>query len=379
MRVVTVILTLLYPYAVYLATSRGYFGCAAGLLALILILKLRSRLTSSHALLSALCLGALAVIFSNYAPALPLYYPIVVNLGLLVIFASSLLRPPCVIERLAALSRGPLPPEGRRYCRRVCVVWVIFFAVNGLVAYDSLHRSLSWWLLYNGCISYVAMGSLFVGEYLIRLRVMKRALPLLSVPALLGALMLAPSAVVAEPSPDIQAIRQHLTPPSPFRSTFRESRHIAALTAPLESEGEMRCLPQKGIVWRIRRPIERTTVITPSGLTIVNDSGARETVTDRANISSALLSLMGGAVEEAEENFTVTTSGSVNAWSITLSPKDTLVAEIVLAIVVRGSSRPETLEVHHANGDKVVTTFTEPKPLSENEIQELRSSLHDAL
>jgi hypothetical protein len=88
---------------------------------------------------------------------------------------------------------------------------------------------------------------------------------------------------------------------------------------------------------------------------------------------------MGGAVEEAEENFTITTSGSVNAWSIRLSPKDTLVAEIVLAIIVRGSTRPDTLEVHHANGDKVVTTFAEPKPLSENEIQELRSSLHDAL
>jgi hypothetical protein len=208
---------------------------------------------------------------------------------------------------------------------------------------------------------------------------MRRALPVLSVPALLGALMLVSSTVVAEPSPDIQQIRQHLKPPSPFRSTFRESRHIAALTSPLESEGEMRCLPQKGIVWRIRRPIERTTVITPSGLTIIKDSGALENVTDRANISSALLSLMGGAVEEAEENFTITTSGSVNAWSIRLSPKDTLVAEIVLAIIVRGSTRPDTLEVHHANGDKVVTTFAEPKPLSENEIQELRSSLHDAL
>lgn len=379
MRVAFAILTLLYPGAVYFATTQGYFGLSAGLLALVLIIKLRTNSNSPRALIATLSVGVIAVIASSYIPALPLYYPILVNLGLLVVFASSLIQPPSIIERFATLSRGPLPPEGQRYCRRVCFAWVIFFVANGLIAYDSLHRSLEWWGLYNGCISYLLMGTLFACEYLIRLRVMKRMRPILSLLPVIVATALLPGAVWAEPTPDIQQIRQHLKPATPFRSTFREERHIAALTAPLESEGEMRCLPQKGIVWRVTRPIERTTIITPSGLTIFSGTGEQEKISDRANISSALLSLMGGSVEETAENFTITTSGSVNAWSITLTPKDTLVAEIVSGIVVRGTDRPEALEVQHANGDKVVTTFTEPKSLSESEVRELRSSLNEAL
>lgn len=377
MRVAFAILTLLYPCAVYFAMTRGHLGLSAGLLALVLIIKLRTRSNSPRALISALTVGAIAAIVSSYIPVLPLYYPILVNLGLLVVFASSLIQPPSIIERFATLSRGPLPPEGQRYCRRVCFAWVIFFIVNGVIAYDSLHRSLGWWGLYNGCISYILMGTLFACEYLIRLRVVKKTLSPLSLLFLLSMVAFSPVTGRTEPSLDIQQIRQHLKPPTPFRSTFREQRYISALTAPLESEGEMRCLPQRGIVWRVHRPIERTTVITPSGLTTFTTTGERENISDRANISSALLSLMGGSVEEAEENFTIAGSGAVNAWSITLTPKDSLVREIVSSIVVRGTDRPEVLEVHHANGDKVVTRFAEPQSLSESEAQELRSSINE--
>ena len=41
---------------------------------------------------------------------------------------------------------------------------------NGTVALDSaLNRSDAWWALYNGLISYIAMGLMFAGEYAVRL------------------------------------------------------------------------------------------------------------------------------------------------------------------------------------------------------------------
>jgi hypothetical protein len=64
---------------------------------------------------------------------------------------------------------------------------------------------------------------------------------------------------------------------------------------------------------------------------------------------------------------------------ITLTPKDSLVAEIVAKIVVQGSDRPEVLEVHHANTDTIITSFAEPIPLSESEVLELQTSLNEAL
>jgi uncharacterized membrane protein len=380
MRVAFAILTLLYPLSVYLATTRGYLGITAALLAVALMIKVRtgSTLTQPRSLIVALSVGAIALVASHYLPTIPLYYPFVVNLVLLTIFTTSLIRPPSIIERFATITQGPLPAEGQRYCRRVCQVWVAFFVTNTIIAFDSLHRSLEWWSLYNGCISYLIMGTLFVVEYLIRLRVMRRIHPIIS-SLLLAALAFPISRAYAEPTLDLQQIRQHLKPATPFRSTFREERRIAALTAPLSSSGEMRCLPQRGIEWRMKHPVERTTIITPSGLKVIDRIGASEQVSDRANISAALLSLMGGDLQEAAEDFMITASGSVNAWMITLTPKDSLVAEIVAKIVVQGSDRPEVLEVHHANTDTIITSFAEPIPLSESEVLELQTSLNEAL
>jgi hypothetical protein len=207
---------------------------------------------------------------------------------------------------------------------------------------------------------------------------MKRIHAALSV-VILAVFMCPLPASHAEPDLNIQQIQQQLKPLNPFRSSFHEQRFIAALTAPLESEGEMQCLPERGILWRVTRPVERTTIITPDGLKIISRTGESESVADRAKISAALLSLMGGAVEKASEDFTITASGNVKAWSITLTPKDSLVAEIVAKIVVQGSDRPQVLEVHHANSDRIVTTFTEPTILSEGELRELQSSLNAAL
>lgn len=104
-------------------------------------------------------------------------YPILVSGILLVQFAGSLVNPPSVVERFAAMARSggtPLPPEAVLYCRKVTVVWVGFFsfniAVSGLTA---LSGSWSVWTWYNGCISYVLAGLLMAGEWLVRLRVQK--------------------------------------------------------------------------------------------------------------------------------------------------------------------------------------------------------------
>ena len=93
----------------------------------------------------------------------------------LVFFASSL-SGESVIEKLARLKEPDLPAAGRRYCRRLTLVWCAFFVLNGLIAFDSAgNRTEVWWALYNGLIAYVLIGCLFAGEWLIRLRIRKRS------------------------------------------------------------------------------------------------------------------------------------------------------------------------------------------------------------
>jgi len=50
-------------------------------------------------------------------------------------------------------------------------VWCGFFVLNGAIALGTaLWASEAVWSLYTGVISYVLMGLLFAGEYLVRLR-----------------------------------------------------------------------------------------------------------------------------------------------------------------------------------------------------------------
>ncbi|MGF1755265.1 hypothetical protein L4C33_16930, partial [Vibrio makurazakiensis] len=99
------------------------------------------------------------------------YYPVVVNLCMLVVFASSLRQPQTIIERLARLQEPDLAQSGVMYTRKVTKVWCLFFVINGSIALYTCFQSLEVWTLYNGLISYLLAGSLFSIEWLVRQKV----------------------------------------------------------------------------------------------------------------------------------------------------------------------------------------------------------------
>ncbi|MEO7066678.1 MAG: hypothetical protein ABI114_07200 [Rhodanobacter sp.] len=99
------------------------------------------------------------------------WYPVLINALLLATFGWSLIYGPPFIERFARMQEPDLPPAAVRYTRVVTWVWVGFFAFNGsMAAALTLWAPLSWWTLYNGCIFYVLLGTLFGGEWLLRQR-----------------------------------------------------------------------------------------------------------------------------------------------------------------------------------------------------------------
>lgn len=99
-------------------------------------------------------------------------YPVIANLAMLWLFASSLRTPMPLVERLARLREPQLPPSGVRYTRRVTQVWSVFFAVNAAVAlWTALYADLALWTLYNGALSYALCAALMGIELLVRRRV----------------------------------------------------------------------------------------------------------------------------------------------------------------------------------------------------------------
>jgi uncharacterized membrane protein len=121
------------------------------------------------ALLAAATLQSLSLFWD--ADLAMLLYPTLMGLSFTCAFFYTLFSPPSMVERFATL-RQPVPAEAQGYLYKVTLVWVCFLLLNTLISagtvYNALHNDLQLWTLYNGLISYLLMGLLLVGEWLLR-------------------------------------------------------------------------------------------------------------------------------------------------------------------------------------------------------------------
>ena len=164
------LITLSYPLWVYLGLNYGNFSFLLVLLAVIGIMHgvRAARGERISWLWFAVC--ALLLTWSiGMGSSLGIkFYPVAINIGLLLFFAWSLYHPPTVIERIARFSEPDLSPAGVNYTRNVTLTWCGFFVLNGSVAFLTLFASDEVWALYNGLLSYLLMGLLMGGEWLYR-------------------------------------------------------------------------------------------------------------------------------------------------------------------------------------------------------------------
>ncbi len=176
MAALPVLITLPYPFLIWLGHSEFEPRLLAGLLVLAALIRMLTTKGSKAGrwwLAGALLLAIAAVCGNAWMPLK--LYPVLVNGVMLGIFSYSLVAPPSIIERIARLQEPNLPVQAVAYTRRVTQVWCLFFVINGSIALGTtLWASPAVWALYNGVIAYVLMGILFGGEYLVRLRFKRR-------------------------------------------------------------------------------------------------------------------------------------------------------------------------------------------------------------
>ncbi|MBR4531731.1 AMP-binding protein [bacterium] len=126
--------------------------------------------------------AGLLCFFTNKTIFLKLYSP-AINLILLIFFGSTLIFGPNIIFRFATLADKSIKgsfheKKVENYCRKVTVVWCIFFILNGSAAALTVFAGRIFgttpenadkiWSLYNGGISYILMGVLFAAEFIVR-------------------------------------------------------------------------------------------------------------------------------------------------------------------------------------------------------------------
>jgi uncharacterized membrane protein len=179
---VSALLLLGYPFAVYFGLENlGIEGIAVALIGLFVIrivLGTKAKLKELKYLtwmtggvgITLLSLGTLLD-----HQGLLTFYPVVVNLCLLSVFAISLTQKQSLIERLAKLQDPFLNAKAIRYTRNVTKIWCLFFIVNGTISLSTCFMPIEIWALYNGLVSYLAIGLLFSIEFIVRKRIQGQA------------------------------------------------------------------------------------------------------------------------------------------------------------------------------------------------------------
>lgn len=162
-------IVLLYPFIVYFGTKVLPIHSLYILIilfltgGLILQIKKSRRILSVATLLVAILLCVSSAFSGNQR--FVLYFPLLFTMTLLFSFSYTLFYPPSMIEVFARMIIPERSREEVEYCRRVTLMWVVFFIFNGIAAsYTACCTSLAIWSLYNGLISYLIIGLLFTAE-----------------------------------------------------------------------------------------------------------------------------------------------------------------------------------------------------------------------
>jgi uncharacterized membrane protein len=161
-----------YPLLNHAAAVYGEPRLAALGVALVVWALASGWLGVAGALLVATPVFALSLWAARSFPSLLLYAPpLVINLALCVLFASTLFpgRDPLVTGFARMERAGPLPSDLARYTRSLTGVWAGFFALMATIsAILAATGPLAAWSLFTNLLNYLLVVLLFVIEYAYR-------------------------------------------------------------------------------------------------------------------------------------------------------------------------------------------------------------------
>ncbi len=172
LKAVVIVLSIAYPFMIYWGLQHYQAARLLPFLLVLLALRWVAGGKTSERIGTIAILVSVIIIALTWGHQLGLkFYPAMVNLGFLVLFAGSLVSPPSFVERLARIRQPNLSPAGVSYTLKVTWMWSIFFLINGsIAAITALWASNEVWALYNGFIAYLVIGMLFGAEWMVRRR-----------------------------------------------------------------------------------------------------------------------------------------------------------------------------------------------------------------
>jgi hypothetical protein len=176
---------------------------------------------------------------------------------------------------------------------------------------------------------------------------------------LAGALCLPPPSQATPPEAalDADALVAGLRREAPARTPYAEVRFSGLLERPLILHGELEYLGPSQLGKRVDTPYKEQTKVANGEASVQRGTRAPRTFSlgqapELEGFLRGFAALLGGDAVALARDFTLSASGSRNAWQLVLKPRDGRLARRVNAITVDGSgTTPLCFRTEEADGD----------------------------
>ena len=160
---------------------------------------------------------------------------------------------------------------------------------------------------------------------------------------------------------DEQQLAEQLTATRVLRGDFVQEKHLRGLQQPLRSTGQFVLARGQGLLWNLKKPLQRNYRISFQGVDLFRDGqwqvqGNQDAA---ARQSRLFLAVLQGDQQGLREEFDLQLEGTEQDWLLTLKPKSLLLKQIFQRIEVHGDRYVRSIEIFETQGDRTLMQMLE--------------------
>jgi outer membrane lipoprotein-sorting protein len=163
---------------------------------------------------------------------------------------------------------------------------------------------------------------------------------------------------------ELEALMNQFASSGGVRAHFREIKHLALLSAPIESEGTLYFAPPSRLARYTSRPGKARVVINGERAAFHDPTGHQEVDLESSEVASHLVGnlvvLLRGDLPGLLTRHHVTLHGDSQGWVLELEPRSRVVRSMIESIRIKGNGVGLLeMETRESSGDKTIMRFSQ--------------------
>ncbi|MDU8924504.1 outer membrane lipoprotein carrier protein LolA [Pasteurellaceae bacterium LIM206] len=163
---------------------------------------------------------------------------------------------------------------------------------------------------------------------------------------------------------DLTDLENQLKQTQSSQGQFEQQKRLRGVDKPLVSSGEFALVQQKGLLWRLEKPIQYITRISfGTGIDYwANGQWVKAEMSLGATTQIRLfLDLLGGNTNELKKQFNIQLNGNEESWQAILIPNTVLLKQIFNKIEINGTQTVNQILLFETQGDSTLIELKNQK------------------